>query len=580
MDPREFDRACKLLNDFRAGRISRRQFLRLAIGGSTTVLTAILAACRPARTPEPIVVPTATLPAAAPTATAVLKPTATPKPAIEPQLLIYSGGQDIPTIDPSDRTDYSIGAATRSMYDSLFWEEGFPPELKPMLCTGYEVSDDAKEWVFHLTDKAVFHDGTPLTAEAVEYSFRRTLRFRKPRSNALLPIMTEESVKAVDDYTVKMILTDPYPPLRRVLTQPIMNPKVVKDHEKAGDEGAEWLIEHEAGSGSFVIKRWEPGSVYEFEALPDYWGGWPGKAWLSGFIWRIIRESSGRRIALLAGEVDIADTIAVDDIPLIEEAPGYHVEEHPGYLTGYIKMNNKKEPTSDVNFRKFVAYAFDYEGLVTYLGGHGPLLVGCLPDGVPYHDPNVQPIYRHDLDKAKEYLDKTQWKDGGIELDYVYVTGLEFEEQIGLILLEQLAKFNIKVNLVAKVWPDMVAMSTSPETGADMIMVFTGYNVITDRWFEDQWSSSVWDRPEGGNYPAASFFKDAEVDALIAKVKVTVDEQERARMFKELQHMIMEKLPEVPLYVMPNILGFNDRVKGYKYRGLIAVDFWPLWIEG
>jgi len=391
--------------------------------------------------------------------------------------------------------------------------------------------------------------------------------------------MTEESITAVDDRTVKMVLNDPYPPLPRVLTQPIMNPKVVQDHDTGGDEGAEWLIEHEAGSGPFTIKRWEPGTLYEFEALPDYWGGWPGKGRLSGFTWRIIRESSGRRIALLAGEVDIADTVAVDDIALVEEAEGYHIEEHPGYLTGYIKMNNLKEPTSDVNFRKFVAYAFDYEALVTYLGGHGPLLTGCLPDGVPFHDPGVQPVYRHDLDKAREHLDMTPWKDGGIELDYVYVTGLEFEEQIGLILLEQLAKFDIKVNLVAKVWPDMVAMSTSPDTGAAMINIFTGYSVITDRWFEDQWSSTVWDRPEGGNFPSASFFKDSEVDELIAKVKITVDEQERAAMFKELQGMIMEKLPEVPLYVMPNILGFNDRVKGYKYRGLIAVDFWPLWIE-
>jgi peptide/nickel transport system substrate-binding protein len=440
---------------------------------------------------------------------------------MEPQLLLYSGGQDIPTIDPSDRTDYSIGAATRAMYDTLF---------------------------------------SPLTAEAVAYSFRRTLRFKKPRSNALLPIMAEESVTAVDDRTVKMVLNAPYPPLPRVLTQPIMNPKVVQDHDAGGDEGAEWLIEHEAGSGAFTIKRWEPGTLYEFEALPDYWGGWSDDGRLSGFTWRIIRESSGRRIALLAGEVDIADTIGVDDIPLVEEVAGYHIEEHPGFLTGYIKMHNQKEPTSDVNFRKFVAYAFDYEALMTYLGGHGPLLTGCLPDGVPFHDPSVQPVYRHDLDKAREHLNMTPWKDGGIELDYVYVTGLEFEEQIGLILLEQLAKFDIKVNLVAKVWP-------------------AGYGVITDRWFEDQWSSTVWDRPEGGSHPSASFFKDSEVDALIAKVKVSVDEQERAGMFKELQGMIMEKLPEIPLYVMPNILGFSDRVKGYKYRGLIAVDFWPLWME-
>ena len=113
----------------------------------------MVAACSPARTPEPVAAPTE-----APVPTAVLKPTAVPEPAMEPQLLLYSGGQDIPTIDPSDRTDYSIGAATRAMYDTFFWEEGFPPELKPMLCTDYDVSDDAKEWTFHLTDKAVYLD--------------------------------------------------------------------------------------------------------------------------------------------------------------------------------------------------------------------------------------------------------------------------------------------------------------------------------------------------------------------------------------------------------------------------------------
>ncbi len=568
-------RIYELLEKYRKGQISRRDFLRLSIAvGGVTAVQALAAACGGAPA-----APTATPAPKAPTATAVLKPTATPVPAIEPQLLITAAGQDIPTIDPSDRTDYSIGAASRAIYDTLFWEEGFPPDLKPMLCVGWEAAENAIEWTFHLTDKAVFHDGTPVTAEAVEYSFNRTLRFQKARSNALLPIMDENSVKAVDDHTVKMTLTAPYPPLRRVLTQPIINPKVVKDHDKDGDEGAEWLIEHEAGSGPFVIKRWEPGTLYEFEAVPDYWGGWPGKGRLSGFIWRIIREGSGRRIALLSGEVDVADTISVDDIPLVEAAEGYHVEEDPGFLTGYIKMNNQKEPMSDVNFRKFIAYAFDYEGLVTFLGGHAYLLTGPLPDGVPFHDPDVQPVYRHDMEKAKEYLDKTAWKDGGIELDYVYVTGLEFEEQIGLILLEQLSKFNIKVNMVAKVWPDMVAMCKSPDTGPDMIMIFTGYSVITDRWFEDQWTTGVWDREAGGNYPSCSFYSNSEFDALVAKVKVTVDEGERAKMFKDLQHMVMEELPEVPLYIMPNILGFNDRVKGYIYTGRIAPDFWPLWIE-
>ncbi len=562
------DKINTLLERYKEGRISRRDFLRGLVGTAGAAGAAsILGAYAP---------PT-------------LKPSRMPlssKPAIEPKVLIYSGGQDIPTIDPSDRGDYSINCMTRALYDSFFWQEGWPPRLTPNLCTSYEASEDAREWIFHLTDKAVFHDGTPVTAEAVKFTIDRTLRFAKQRANALLPIMDENSVQVVDDHTVRIVLTNPSAELPWLLTYgnmivPIMNPKVVMDHEKGGDEGAEWLIDHEAGSGPFVIKRWEPGTVYEIEAVPDYWRGWPEKGRLAGIIWRIIRESSGRRMALLAGEVDAADTIAVDDIPLIEETAGTHVEAHPGYLAGYIKLNNQREPFSDVNFRKFLAYAYDYEGLITLRGGpqYGPLMIGCLPEGVPGHDPNVQPIYHHDLEKAREYLDKTPWKDGGLELEYVYVTGLEFEEQMGLVLLEQLAKFNIKLNMVAKVWPDMVAMSAHPETGADTICVFVDQGPVASQWFRFQWYSPFWDREEGGSFQSASFYKNPEVDALVEKVEITVDEEERMAMVKELQRMIMEDIPEIPLFTMSNILGFNDRVKGYEYTGYIALDFWPLWIE-
>jgi len=219
-------RIYELLEKYRKGQISRRDFLRLSIAvGGVTAVQALAAACGGAPA-----APTATPAPKAPTATAVLKPTATPVPAIEPQLLITAAGQDIPTIDPSDRTDYSIGAASRAIYDTLFWEEGFPPDLKPMLCVGWEAAENAIEWTFHLTDKAVFHDGTPVTAEAVEYSFNRTLRFQKARSNALLPIMDENSVKAVDDHTVKMTLTAPYPPFAPG--------SYTTDHKSQGGEGS------------------------------------------------------------------------------------------------------------------------------------------------------------------------------------------------------------------------------------------------------------------------------------------------------------------------------------------------------
>jgi peptide/nickel transport system substrate-binding protein len=572
-------------------KIRRRRFLQL-LGGSVGAV--LVARCGPKPTPAPTTPLEATATPVPPTPTTPpevtptpIPPTPTPAPTPAPGtgVLIYAGGQDIPTLDPRDRGDYSINCMMRALYDSLWWQEGWPPKLSPNLCTHYEVSDDVREWVFHLDERAVFHDGTPVTAEAVEWTLKGILSFQRPRAANLLPVMNEDSIEVVDNHTLRIVLTTPFADLPWLLGYQgqvfIANPEEVMKHEVSGDQGEQWLLENAAGSGPFRIKRWEPGTVYEIEAVPDYWRGWPEKGRLDGVIWRIIRDSAERRMALLAGEVDIVDTLPVDDLPLVDDNPGTHTEVHPGFLTGYAKMNNQREPFNDPNFRKFMAYAFDYEGLVATQGGPElcPLLTGCLPDGVPGHDPNVQPIYRQDLEKAKEYLDKTPWADGDLEFDFVYVTGLPFEEAIGTMLAEPLAEFGITVNLVPKVWPDMVAISKDPEGGADTICTFDDNGPIATQWFRYQYYSGFWDKPEGGSWQSACFYKDPEFDALLEQAEQTADEEERMELVKQMQRMIMEDIPAVMLYTMPNMLGFSDRVKGYEYTGYIAVDFWPLWLE-
>jgi len=561
--------------------ITRRRFLQVLAGGG-----AMLAArCAPAPTAAPQPTATSAAPPAESPTPAPPAATPTPAPVAGTGTLIYAGGQDIPTLDPRDRGDYSINNMQRALYDSLWWQEGWPPKLSPSVCKSYEVSDDVSEWLFHLDDRATFHDGTPLTAEAVAWTLQGILKLNLPRAAQISPVMNQDSIEVVDDYTLRIVLTSPFADLPWLLGYAgqtfIANPDEVMANEVNGDEGQQWLIDHAAGSGPFKIKRWEPGTVYEIEAVPDYWRGWPQAGRLDGVIWRIIRDSAERRMALLAGEIDIADTVTVDDLALIDGNPGTHTEVNPGFLTGFIKMHNQREPFSDLNFRKFMAYAFDYEGFVATQGGPDlcPLITGCLPDGVPGHDPDVQPIYRQDLAKAREYLDKTAWAAGGLDIDFIYVTGLPFEEAMGTMLAEPLSQFGITVNLVPKVWPDMVAMSTHPETGADTIAVYDDLGPVGTQWFRYEYYSKFWDNPQGGSFTSACFYKNADFDALLEQAETTADEEARLELIKDMQAMIMEDIPAVMLYTMPNMLGFSDRVKGYEYTGYIAADFWPLWLE-
>jgi peptide/nickel transport system substrate-binding protein len=554
--------------------ITRRRFLEILGAGSGAVL---VARCAPP--PEPT---STTPPAPGETPTAV-PPAPTAVPAVVPQVLIYSSFVEVSSIDPRDKAyDMIVDAMMGALYDGLWWREGWPPVLTPNLCKSYEASDDAREWVFHLDDRAVFHDGTPVTAKDVEWTLQSVLRLQKPRASGLIPFMTEDSIEAVDDHTVKIVLTSPFADVPWLLVdQAILNHEEVLKHEVDGDEGQAWLIDNEAGSGPFTIKRWEPGSVHELEALPDYWRGWPEDGRLAGVVYTITRDAAERRMALIAGQVDAIDTLAPDDLPLIDDNPGTHTEVYPTTLGVYIKMNTQREPFTDVNFRKFVSHAFDYEGFVTTQGGPtlAPLMTGCLPDGVPGHDPNVQPVYSQDLAKAKEYLDKTQWADGGLELDFIYVTQVAWEEAMGTMLAEPLATFGIKVNLIPTEWPDLVAMSAHPETAGDFTAIVDNYESIATRWFRYQYYSPTWDNPDGGGYSACSFYKNEDFDALLEDAETTADEEARMALVAQMQQMIMEDAPAVMVHTLPNSYGFSDRVKGFDYVGHIVADWYPLRLE-
>jgi peptide/nickel transport system substrate-binding protein len=560
--------------------VTRRRFLQLLAGGGAVLATRC--GTPPAEVPTPTTAPPA--PGETPTP---LPPEATPTPVpvAEPQVLLYTGVQDIATLDPRDRGDHSINAMMKALYDQLWWQEGWPPKLTPSICKSYDVSDDVREWVFHLDERAVFQNGTPVTAQAVEWTLKGILDFERPRAAQLAPVMDEDSIEVVDDQTLRIVLTSPFADLPWLLAYGgsvfIANPEEVMAHESNGDKGEGWLLEHSAGSGPFRIKRWEGGTLYEIEADPDYWRGWRPEGRLAGVIFKIIHEIAERRMALIAGEVDVADSLAADDLALIDGNPGTHTEVNPGFLSGFIKMNNQREPFSDVNFRKFMAYAFDYEGLVATQGGPDlcPLLTGCLPDGVPGHDSDVQPVYRQDLDEARRYLDQTPWADGNLEFDFVYVTGMPWFEAIGTMLAEPLAQFGITVNLIPKIWPDMAAMATHVDTAADTMCCFDDMGPVATQWFRYQYYSPFWDKPEGGSYQSACFYKNPAFDSMLEDAEKTADVDARLELVKEMQGVIMEDIPNLMMYTIPNMLGLSDRVKGYEYTGQIEADVWPLWIE-
>ncbi len=539
----------------------RSKWLRLSVFGMMALI--VLAGCGTAATTAPSQ-PQAT--SAQPQATTAPQTSGTPK------VIVVGSGQDVENLDPHTGNSYSIRAIQRNVYDALLRYEGNPAKIVPHLAESWDVSANGLEYTFKLVKTAKFHDGTPVTADAVQFSFNRLLKLKKGVSFMFTDVMDLNSVQVVDPYTVKIKLTQSFAPFLSVVPWLwVANPKVVQANA-GSDDGQTWLKDHEAGSGPFVIKRWEIGNLYELERSKDYWKT-AGAGNLTGAIWKVIRETSSARLALQKGDIHIATDFSGDDMDALKGQPGVVLVEEPEFRTFSIKMNVQSGPLADINLRKAVSYAFDYQAMLDAEGaGHAEFMIGPLPNGILGADPKLA-VPRQDLNKAKEFLAKSKNPTGGVKLLYVYVTGLEIERKFGLILLDSLKKLNIDLELKQMVFPDMIGLAKKPETTPDFFPVYQTANYADP----DNVAFAAYHGSQNGNWTNPTYSNPA-TNALIDKARTTLGDEARIKLYVDFQKQIVDDAPDIFGVLEKRKLGFRDSVQNWKFVPIAsnAIEFYPL----
>jgi len=485
------------------------------------------------------------------------------------KILIIASNQDIPNFDPHIATGYSSAMLLRNTYDSLVRVEGNPPKPVPHLAQSWTVSPDGTEYVFKLDPAAKFHDGSPVTADAVRYSFNRLLRLNKGNAWMIAGTVDENSVQAVDPQTVRIKLVKPFAAFLQVLPWVwVVNPKLVEAN-KGSDDGQTYLRSNLAASGAFTVKRAEPGNLYEFERVANGWKQGGGN--LTGAIWKIVRETATQRLMIARGEVHVAVDLQSEDMDALKNRPGVVSIIEPEYRTFSIKMNVKHGPLMDIELRKAISYAFDYKAMVD-ADGYAKLMIGPLPDGIFGHDPSLE-VYRTDLDKAKEHLAKSQYAKGGFKLKMAYVSGLDQERRFGLILLDALKKLNIDLDVTPLIWPDMVAAARSPETCPDFYPVYqtANYGDPDNIAFAAYHSS----RNGGWQNPV---YANPKVDELIMQARAETDQEKRKALYGEFQKAVVADAPDIFGVLEERKLALRTDVKNFVFTPVAsnAVELFPL----
>jgi peptide/nickel transport system substrate-binding protein len=481
---------------------------------------------------------------------------------------IYTSAVDIPNIDPAIGHDGAIAITQKHVYDTLYRHVGNPPELVPWLATEHTISDDATEWTFILDDRATFQDGSPVTADAVVYSAQRVIELNQGVAWMFADILEAEGVTAVDPQTVKFTLTKPFAPFLHATTWLfVLNPALVTANETDGDMGQAWLTNNAAGSGPFMISRWEPGNLYQFDANPDYWRGWEGEH-VAGYVHQVSQESSTKRLALQNGDAQFAEWLSPQDKTLLSQMPDIVVPKEEAIETYTVKMNNKVGPTSDVNVRRALSYAFDYQAMLDVMAGFATRIAGPLSPALT--GALQAPLYETDLEKAKAELAKSEEYADGFDIEFVYVTGLEEERQTGQILLDQLKNLNINVTITGMEWANAVALFADPEQSPPLFPIYSG----SDYPDPDAYLWPAFHTSSAGTWMGADHYSNPDVDAMLEEARSTPDEARRLELYDAIQKQLVDEAVELYLWTPLGGLPHRKEIQGYQYCPVMGSDPW------
>ncbi|WP_308799475.1 ABC transporter substrate-binding protein [Agromyces silvae] len=447
----------------------------------------------------------------------------------------------------------------------------------PWLAEEWGVSDDGLHWTFELKPGVTFTDGSPLTAEAVAYNFDHWVNHGGNGTALAWLGGYYEGASAVDELTVQVDLSKPYPRLAETLTQGYFGIQSQEALETRSDEAN---CESPIGTGAFVVDHWNRGQEIVLTRNDEYTSppanaGHTGPAHVEEVVWKFVADATTRVAALKSGEVD-----AIYDVPAVQwnstEQAGFTLEK---YVTGgrpqQLTFNTAEGPFTDERVRQAFAYSLDRQTLVETIG-RGVIPYegnGGVSQSTPGWSQEAADRYTFDLDQAEALLDEAGWTgtdaDGyrtkdGETLDIVlpYGAGSIINADGASILQgvqEQAKQAGFKVELIPVPQAELFSGAYGGPSERD---IYPGYwTAVTSGILYVNWRQST---PEWPNYNNDSFTNYPELEAIILEANSTADVDAQNALYAEAQEYIADHALAIGIYDRLSTLAISPELDGVK----------------
>ncbi|MGD1822865.1 MAG: ABC transporter substrate-binding protein [Pleomorphochaeta sp.] len=457
-----------------------------------------------------------------------------------------------------DSLDPWLSAAvdTKAIFNNVF--EGlmnfdYDGSLYPAIAKEVNINDNQDEYTFLLRDNVYFHNGEQLTSEDVVYTYDNLMHMSGDIANSAA-YSGIKSIEAIDDFSVKFILDKPSSAFLSTATIAI-TPK-----------GYENQATTPIGTGPYKFIEYIPSQKVVLERFDDYYNKERMPTIKTAEVY-IISDEASVVSALKSNQLDIA-IISSDNAKLLEE--DYKIDSSPMNMVILWALNNESEPLNNEKVRLALNLLVNRNDIIDgVFGGYGtPLYTNFSPVMDFYYNHDLDNYFERDLEKAKELLIEAGYEDG-FDLEITVPSNYYQHVNSAQIIASEAEKININISIKSVEWGTWLEEVYTDRNYQSTVIGLAGKidpNDILSRYETTYKRNFI-------NY------SNSEYDKLIQLAAKSVDEEERADLYKKAQLILSETSASVWLCDPNNTAAMRNDLVGYKYYPAGLIDFASMYYE-
>ncbi len=504
------------------------------------------------------------------------------------QVFRYNEPTGIASLDPAFAKNQSILWAVNQLYNSLV-ETDSNLQVKPSLAKSWEISEDLMTYRFHLRTDVFFHDnpgfadgkGRKMIADDVVYSFKRIMNPATASPGAWIfnnRVDTINGFSAIDDSTFQLKLLRPFSPILGVLSNKycsVVPKEVVQFYGKD-------FRSHPCGTGPFQFKSWEEGQSLILLRNDHYFEKDEAGQSLPYLDAIKISFNDSRATEFLQfrqGELDFLNDIDPsfkDEVlnkkgqlrkdwegKIILQKHAYLNTEYLGIVVDTANELVKQSPLRIKKIRQAINYGFDRKKLMFYLRNSIGTAAesGFVPAGLPSFDTSAVKGYHFEPEKARRLLQEAGYDKKGPAIKLLTIP---IYADLGNFIAKQLEEIGMKVEV------EVIPKSLLLEQTAQSKALFFRASWIADYPDAENYLSVFYGKnPAPPNYTR---FKNPAFDELYEKAMLVTSDSIRYRLYQDMDRIIIDEAPVVPLWYDQVIHLVQPNVKGFKANGLNLLE--------